>query len=149
MSTQPTVLTDLTADAGASADGDVVLKVRDLSVRFPSDEGLVNAVSDLSYDARLGRTLAIVGESGSGKSVSSMSVLGLHNPKRTMMSGSILLDGQEIVGASLRRAAEGPQQHRRDGLPGPAVLAAPLLPHRQPDRRGLPGPPPGVAAPSR
>jgi peptide/nickel transport system ATP-binding protein len=96
------VLTGLTADAvaGASADGDVVLKVRDLSVRFPSDEGLVNAVSDLSYDARLGRTLAIVGESGSGKSVSSMSVLGLHNPKRTMMSGSILLDGQEIVGAS-------------------------------------------------
>ena len=67
MSTQPTVLTDPTADAGASADGDVVLKVRDLSVRFPSDEGLVNAVSDLSYDARLGRTLAIVGESGLGQ----------------------------------------------------------------------------------
>jgi peptide/nickel transport system ATP-binding protein len=103
MSTQPTVLTGLTgaADPDAPADGDVVLKVRDLSVRFPSDEGMVNAVSDLSYDARLGRTLAIVGESGSGKSVSSMSVLGLHNPKRTMMSGSIMLDGQEIVGASL------------------------------------------------
>ena len=78
MSTQPTVLSDLSGPATAAADGDVVLRVRDLSVRFPSDEGLVNAVSDLSYDARLGRTLAIVGESGSGKSVSSMSVLGLH-----------------------------------------------------------------------
>jgi peptide/nickel transport system ATP-binding protein len=100
MSSLPTVLTGLSGPADAPTDGDVVLKVRELSVRFPSDEGMVNAVSDLSYDARLGRTLAIVGESGSGKSVSSMSVLGLHNPQRTVMSGSIMLDGQEIVGAS-------------------------------------------------
>ena len=63
--------------------GDVVLKVEDLTVRFPSDEGPVKAVQNLSYEARLGRTLAIVGESGSGKSVSSMTVLGLHNPART------------------------------------------------------------------
>jgi peptide/nickel transport system ATP-binding protein len=89
---------------GAATDkGDVVLSVRDLSVQFPSDEGPVRAVSNLSYDARLGRTLAIVGESGSGKSVSSMSVLGLHNPKRTLTSGSILLEGEEIVGASEER----------------------------------------------
>ncbi|MEO3938716.1 ABC transporter ATP-binding protein [Dermatophilaceae bacterium Soc4.6] len=84
----------------AQAEGDVVLRVEDLTVRFPSDEGPVNAVQDLSYEARLGRTLAIVGESGSGKSVSSMTLLGLHNPKRSMISGSIRLDGQEIVGAS-------------------------------------------------
>ena len=57
MTTQPTVLSDLSGSATAATDGDVVLRVRDLSVRFPSDEGLVNAVSDLSYDARLGRTL--------------------------------------------------------------------------------------------
>ncbi|WP_211356237.1 ABC transporter ATP-binding protein [Lapillicoccus jejuensis] len=80
-------------------EGDVVLKVDHLTVRFPSDEGPVNAVQDLSYEARLGRTLAIVGESGSGKSVSSMTLLGLHNPKRTEISGSIKLAGQEIVGA--------------------------------------------------
>ncbi len=87
----------------ATAEGDVVLSVRDLCVSFPSDEGRVRAVSNLSYDARLGRTLAIVGESGSGKSVSSMSVLGLHNPDRTFMSGSILLEGEEIVGAPQER----------------------------------------------
>jgi peptide/nickel transport system ATP-binding protein len=80
--------------------GDVVLKVADLTVRFPSDEGLVLAVQNLSYEARLGRTLAIVGESGSGKSVSSMAVLGLHNAARTRISGSVMLDGEEIVGAS-------------------------------------------------
>ncbi len=80
--------------------GDVILKVDDLSVRFPSDEGPVKAVLNLSYEARLGRTLAIVGESGSGKSVSSMTLLGLHNPKRSEISGSVRLDGTEIVGAS-------------------------------------------------
>jgi len=80
--------------------GDVVLKVDDLTVRFPSDEGPVKAVQNLSFEARLGRTLAIVGESGSGKSVSSMTVLGLHNAARTFISGSVKLDGQEIVGAS-------------------------------------------------
>ena len=82
------------------AAGDVVLRVDDLSVRFPSDEGPVNAVQNLSYEARLGRTLAIVGESGSGKSVSSMTLLGLHNPKRSLITGSVKLDGTEIVGAS-------------------------------------------------
>jgi peptide/nickel transport system ATP-binding protein len=80
--------------------GAVVLKVDNLTVKFPSDEGPVNAVQNLSYEARLGRTLAIVGESGSGKSVSTMTVLGLHNPARTFISGSVNLDGEEIVGAS-------------------------------------------------
>lgn len=96
MSADPT---HLRPEASKPVD-DVVLTVDDLSVRFRSDEGPVNAVQNLSYQARLGRTLAIVGESGSGKSVSSMTLLGLHNPKRTMISGSIMLDGQEIVGAS-------------------------------------------------
>ena len=80
--------------------GEVVLKVDDLTVRFPSDEGPVKAVQNLSYEARLGRTLAIVGESGSGKSVSSMTILGLHNAARTFIGGSVKLDGEEIVGAS-------------------------------------------------
>jgi peptide/nickel transport system ATP-binding protein len=83
----------------AKNPGDVVLDIEDLTVSFPTEEGEVRAVSNLSYQARLGRTLAIVGESGSGKSVSSMAVLGLHNPKRTTITGSIRLDGEELVGA--------------------------------------------------
>jgi peptide/nickel transport system ATP-binding protein len=85
--------------APALQSGDVVLKVTDLSISFPTEEGTVQAVSNLSYEARLGRTLAIVGESGSGKSVSSMAVLGLHDPRRTEITGSIRLDGEELVGA--------------------------------------------------
>ena len=83
----------------ATDPGDIVLDIQDLTVTFPTEEGVVKAVSNLSYQARLGRTLAIVGESGSGKSVSSMAVLGLHNPKRTTITGSIRLDGEELVGA--------------------------------------------------
>lgn len=77
-----------------------VLTVEDLRVQFPTEDGVVNAVSGVSYDVKAGQTLAIVGESGSGKSVSSMAVMGLHDPKRSRISGSIKLDGQELVGAS-------------------------------------------------
>jgi len=52
----------------------------------------------LSYAVPLGKTLAIVGESGSGKSVSSMAVMGLHDRKRTRITGSIRLGGDEIIG---------------------------------------------------
>jgi peptide/nickel transport system ATP-binding protein len=77
-----------------------LLVVEDLSVRFPTHDGLVRAVTDLSYSVRRGQTLGIVGESGSGKSVSSMAVLGLHDEKRSRVTGSVRVDGREIIGAS-------------------------------------------------
>jgi peptide/nickel transport system ATP-binding protein len=75
------------------------LDVRDLRVHFPTDDGLVKSVDGLSFHVERGRTLGIVGESGSGKSVTSMAVMGLHQGTRAEMSGSIRLDGQELVGA--------------------------------------------------
>ncbi len=90
----------LTSDAPASARTDEAFLVVDsLSVRFPTHDGLVQAVTDLSYSVRRGQTLGIVGESGSGKSVSSMAVLGLHPPQSTRIEGSIKVGGTEIVGA--------------------------------------------------
>ncbi|MCH1867390.1 ABC transporter ATP-binding protein [Nocardioides sp. CFH 31398] len=83
-----------------------MLEVEHLTVKFPTADGLVNAVTDLSYGVARGKTLGIVGESGSGKSVSSMAVLGLHDPRRTRIEGSIRVDGQEVIGlseAKLRR----------------------------------------------
>ncbi|VXB36030.1 ABC transporter ATP-binding protein [Nocardioides sp. AX2bis] len=84
----------------SAAPGAPLLEVSNLSVRFPTHDGLVQAVSDLSYTVRRGQTLGIVGESGSGKSVSSMAVLGLHDPKQTRLEGSIRINGREIIGAS-------------------------------------------------
>ena len=74
--------------------------VEDLTVRFPTADGLVQAVTDMSYTLEQGKTLGIVGESGSGKSVSSMAIMGLHDNKRTRMSGSIRVGGREVIGLS-------------------------------------------------
>ena len=83
--------------ANVSSNDEAFLVVEDLTVKFPTADGLVHAVSDLSFHVELGKTLGIVGESGSGKSVSSMAIMGLHDHKRTRMTGSIRLDGEEII----------------------------------------------------
>jgi len=82
------------------------LVVEDLTVRFPTADGLVQAVTDLSYTLEQGKTLGIVGESGSGKSVASMAIMGLHDVKRSRMTGSIRVDGREIVGLPNNRLQE-------------------------------------------
>jgi peptide/nickel transport system ATP-binding protein len=75
------------------------LDVRDLRVQFPTEDGVVKSVDGLSFALERGRTLGIVGESGSGKSVTSMSVMGLHDRSRADISGEIRLDGRELIGA--------------------------------------------------
>ena len=79
-----------------------LLQVKDLSVDFHIEYGTVHAAKEVSFTINRGETLALVGESGSGKSVTALSILQLlpyptaHHP-----GGSILLDGQELVGAPL------------------------------------------------
>src|SRR4051812_12879681 len=74
-----------------------LLSVRDLTVHFPTSDGVVKAVTGLSYDLERGKTLGIVGESGSGKSVSSSAILGLHRGSSAQVSGEILLDGVDLL----------------------------------------------------
>jgi peptide/nickel transport system ATP-binding protein len=76
-----------------------ILSVRDLKVQFATEDGVVKAVDGLSFDLVKGRTLGIVGESGSGKSVSNLAILGLHNPDKTTVTGEILFEGAQLVGA--------------------------------------------------
>ncbi len=86
-------------EAAPAPDAGPFLDVRNLRVHFPTDDGLVKSVDDLSFHVERGRTLGIVGESGSGKSVTSMAVMGLHKPGTANISGEILLDGENLVGA--------------------------------------------------
>jgi oligopeptide/dipeptide ABC transporter ATP-binding protein len=74
-----------------------LLEIIDLSVRFPSDDGMVQAVDSISYTINEGETLGIVGESGSGKSVSSMAILGLLS-KRAIVTGSVKFRGRQLIG---------------------------------------------------
>lgn len=72
------------------------LEVKNLSVNFPTDDGLVKAIDNLSFSVTKGKTLGIVGESGSGKSVTSLAILGLHKGSRAQVSGQIFVGGVEV-----------------------------------------------------
>ena len=76
------------------------LSVTDLFVKFPSEDGVVNAVEGVSFSVVRGKTLAIVGESGSGKSVTALAIMGLVNRKSATVTGEVWLDGEELVGMS-------------------------------------------------
>ena len=74
-----------------------LLEVRDLHTSFFTDVGEVKAVNGVSFDLERGKVLGIVGESGSGKSVTAYSIMQILAPTGKIVSGSIKLDGQELV----------------------------------------------------
>jgi oligopeptide/dipeptide ABC transporter ATP-binding protein len=80
-----------------------LLEVTDLTTRFRTDDGIVKAVTGVSFALDRGRTLGVVGESGSGKSVTFLTVMGLLDPRHAQMTGSVRFDDQEILGASASR----------------------------------------------
>ncbi len=77
------------------------LEVRDLNVIFRQDGAETHAVRDVSFDIGKGETVALVGESGSGKSVTALSTVALL-PDSAEITGSVLYDGAEMVGADAR-----------------------------------------------
>ncbi|GAA2988607.1 ABC transporter ATP-binding protein [Actinokineospora diospyrosa] len=89
-----------------ASSGAPFLQVRELRVHFPTDDGVVKSVDDLSFSVDRGKTLGIVGESGSGKSVTSLSIMGLHKAGTARISGEILLDGQNLVGMAPDRVRQ-------------------------------------------
>jgi peptide/nickel transport system ATP-binding protein len=74
-----------------------LLRVEDLHVEFPTEDGVVHAVDGISYEIERGKTLGIVGESGSGKTVSSLTTLGLTRTQGARVSGRILFEGKDLV----------------------------------------------------
>ena len=78
-----------------------VLEMRNLSISFTTNAGLVNAIRGVNLDVYQGETLAIVGESGSGKSVTAKAIMGILDKNSVVNSGTILFryrreDGSEV-----------------------------------------------------
>jgi oligopeptide transport system ATP-binding protein len=84
--------------------GQAILQVRNLSVSFTTNDGMVDAVKNINFDLHAGETLAIVGESGSGKSVSSNALMCLLPDNAIISSQSnIIFDGEPILAKTERQ----------------------------------------------
>ncbi len=77
-----------------------VLSVNNLVVSFKTDNGIVKAVRDISFDLKKGETLCIVGESGSGKSVTSKSIMGILANNAIIENGTIMYRGENLLEVS-------------------------------------------------
>jgi peptide/nickel transport system ATP-binding protein len=80
----------------ARTDAGPVLEVKDLSVEFPTDDGIVHAVRGVSFQLHPHNVLGIVGESGSGKSVTSLAIMGLL-PRSARIRGEVNYRGRNLV----------------------------------------------------
>jgi oligopeptide/dipeptide ABC transporter ATP-binding protein len=80
-----------------------LLEVRDLKVRFTTEDGIVRAVDGVDFELDRGQVLGIVGESGSGKSVTAMTMLGLTRAHNTIFDGEVVYKGQNLLVMPERR----------------------------------------------
>ena len=77
-------------------DEQVVLKVRGLTVTYPSASGRSAVVDSLDLDVRRGEVLGVVGESGSGKTSAATAILGLTRPPARVEAGQVLFEGADL-----------------------------------------------------
>ena len=77
-----------------------LLEVRDLTIHFDTEDGLVEAVDGVTFNVRSGEILGVVGESGSGKSVTALALLRLIRPPGRIVSGAVRFEGTDLLGLS-------------------------------------------------
>lgn len=81
-----------------------LLEVRNLTTAFQTENGLVRAVDDVSFDVPRGQCVGIVGESGCGKSVTAMSLVRLlPQPAGKILRGRVMFDGEDVLKMSYSR----------------------------------------------
>jgi peptide/nickel transport system ATP-binding protein len=78
-------------------DQKLLLEVENLGIRLTTSRGPAQAVREVSFSLKRGETLGLVGESGCGKSITALALMGLL-PESAVVSGSIRLDGSQLVG---------------------------------------------------
>jgi peptide/nickel transport system ATP-binding protein len=77
---------------------EVILSVKNLSVEYRVEEGIVKAVNDVSFDVKFGETLGLVGETGAGKTTIALSIMGLLPvPPAVVTQGEILFENENIL----------------------------------------------------
>src|SRR3954454_12259927 len=76
-----------------------LIEVDHLGISLTTSRGRAQAVREVSFTLRRGETLGLVGESGCGKSITALALMGLL-PDSAIVSGSIKLDGRELIGLS-------------------------------------------------
>lgn len=86
------------SDPRSPGDPDLLV-VKDLSIGFETVRGFAHAVSGSNFTIRPGERVGVVGESGSGKSLTGLALLGL-TPPAARVSGSVMLNGREVLGRS-------------------------------------------------
>ena len=75
-----------------------LLEIKDLTIHYTTDDGVVRAVNDLNLSIDRGETVGLVGETGAGKTTTALGILKLvPNPPGKIVSGEILLDGEGLV----------------------------------------------------
>lgn len=90
---------------------DTLLDIRDLSVQFNTDSGVVKAVNHLNLRLERGKALGFVGETGAGKTTTALSILQLiETPPGEITGGEILFDGQDV-----RKMTESEKRRLRGG----------------------------------
>ena len=102
--TDSTATSPRTAAAASGPGTSPLLAVQDLRIVLPTARGLAVAVRDLSFTLARGDTLGLVGESGCGKSLTALALMGLL-PEGAQVTGSIRLQGHELVGLPERQRA--------------------------------------------
>ena len=75
-----------------------VVEVKDLNISFKTAAGVIKVVENVSFSIGTGECLAVVGESGSGKSVSALATIGLLVKEQSIVTGSVLFRGEELLG---------------------------------------------------
>jgi len=79
------------------ASDDVILSVKDLTVRFYTRRGIVEALRGVSFDLKKEQVLGIVGESGSGKSVLALALLNLIEKPGRILKGEVVFKGRDLL----------------------------------------------------
>jgi peptide/nickel transport system ATP-binding protein len=88
-----------------AVDSAPFLSIRDLHVRFSAGRKTIDALNGVDLHVARGETVALIGESGSGKSVTLRTLMRLHPPRRTTVTGKIEVGGRDVLAMSPKELA--------------------------------------------